>query len=81
MSRDPADADVQSMEPTRDERKLLEVKEKALRVVSRDDFNLPARYHALAKLEAILRQRVSGASLLCPSDSSSMRAYAGAGSG
>jgi hypothetical protein len=47
-------------DPTRDERRLIEVREKlhVLRVTSRDDFNLPARYRALVKLETIIRGRV-----------------------
>jgi hypothetical protein len=53
-------ADVHSVELTRDERRLVEVREKlhVLRVVSKDDFNLAARYRALVKLEAIMRGRV-----------------------
>jgi hypothetical protein len=48
------------MDTTRDERRLTEVREKlhVLRVTSRDDFNLPARYRALVKLETIIRSRV-----------------------
>jgi hypothetical protein len=50
----------QAMDPTRDERRLADVRHKlhALRVTSRDDFNLPARYRALVKLETIIRGRV-----------------------
>jgi hypothetical protein len=45
-----------------DELRLVEVREKIdqLSVVSRDEFNLPARYRALVALEAILLQRVTG---------------------
>jgi hypothetical protein len=48
------------VDQTRDELRLLEVRGKldALRLVSRDDFNLPARYRSLVALEEILRQRV-----------------------
>jgi hypothetical protein len=50
----------QRTDSTRDERRLAEVREKlhTLRVTSRDDFNLPARYRALVKLETIIRGRV-----------------------
>ena len=53
-------ADGERVTPTRDEQRLAEVSGKleALRVVSRDDFNLPARYRSLVTLEKILRQRV-----------------------
>jgi hypothetical protein len=48
------------MDPARDERRLLEIRGKlaALRKVSRDDFNLPARYRSLVTLEEILSERV-----------------------
>ena len=51
------------MDPTRDELRLVEVRGKldALHLVSRDDFNLPARYRSLVTLEEILRQRVDHA--------------------
>jgi hypothetical protein len=51
----------QSMHSTRDERRLVEVREKlqVLRISSRDDFNLPARYSALVKLETIIQGRVT----------------------
>lgn len=62
---DRIDADVESVAPTRDERRLLAVRDKieAIHLVSTDNFNLPARYRALVKLESILHERV-GASLL-----------------
>lgn len=46
----------------RDKARLVEVRGKIrqLSVVSRDDFNLPARYTALVALEAILLERVTG---------------------
>jgi hypothetical protein len=46
----------------RDQARLVEVQGKIrqLSVVSRDDFNLPARYTALVALEAILFERVTG---------------------
>lgn len=48
------------MERTRDEERLFAIRLQidALSVVSRDDFNIPARYSSLVKLEAILAQRV-----------------------
>ena len=63
LSLGGAGVDVQRVEPTRDEQRLVEVGEKidALHVGSTDNFNLPARYRALVKLEAILRQRVQAA--------------------
>jgi hypothetical protein len=49
------------MDPTRHELRLLEVQGKldALRKVSRDDFNLAARYRSLVTLEEILRLQVT----------------------
>jgi hypothetical protein len=46
----------------RDKVRLAEVQEKLRRlsIVSRDDFNLPARHTALVALEAILLERVTG---------------------
>jgi hypothetical protein len=48
------------MTSTRDERRLVEVRGKiaTLSVVSRDDFNIAARYGALVTLESILADRV-----------------------
>jgi len=50
----------QRADSTRDEQRLAEVREKlhVLRITSRDDFNLPARYSALVKLETIIRGRI-----------------------
>ena len=44
------------MESTREQRRLQEVQHKIerLQIVSRDNFNISARYHALIQLEAIL---------------------------
>jgi hypothetical protein len=49
------------VEPTREELRVVEVGKKidALHVGSTDNFNLPARYHALVKLEAILLERIA----------------------
>jgi hypothetical protein len=51
------------VEPTRDERRLAEVRAKIdlLHVSSTDHFNLPARYRALVTLETILVDRVDAA--------------------
>jgi hypothetical protein len=51
--------------PTRDEQRLTAVRDKieALHVATTDNFNLPARYRALVKLESILQERVGAASL------------------
>jgi hypothetical protein len=63
LSREPTSVDVQKVEPTRDERRLGEVRSKidVLHVRSTDEFNLPARYRALVTLETILAERVRAA--------------------
>jgi PAS domain S-box-containing protein len=51
LSARPDDVDEEEMEPTRTELRLVQVRERlaALHVVTRDNFNLPARYSALVK--------------------------------
>lgn len=44
---------------TADERRLQEIREKYAAVGTRDDFNLPERRQALARLEQVLAQRVA----------------------
>jgi hypothetical protein len=61
------------MEPTRDEARLIDVRDKieALYMDRGDDFNLPARYEAFLTLETILLEKVKGPLSkrldLCPS--------------
>ncbi|MDQ1402530.1 MAG: hypothetical protein QOG03_846 [Actinomycetota bacterium] len=49
------------MKPDRDAKRLVQIRDRieALSVVDNDNFNLPARYRALVKLETILSQRVA----------------------
>ena len=58
------------MESTREQRRLEEVQHKieTLQIVSGDNFNISARYHALIQLEAILlsEQRKAEASVGTP---------------
>jgi hypothetical protein len=59
----PADADAMTMERTRDQKRLLEVRHQiaTLAVVSPDDFNIRLRNDGLTRLEAILAHRIATA--------------------